>query len=137
MLTTAYPGIELIRILRREFPSVIPKPRSRGSTINLPHLPSSLVSTTEMLGRSISIIPIIPSCNHFDRVFTKFEKRVSFSNFHRGNIRTSPSVSETKRLECSKTKPKPNTGITWNKARRSSARLLRSRDLLLREVQQP
>ena len=52
---TAAPGSELRRILLMLFPSVIPYPLSRGSTTNLPYVPSSL-TVFDIVGFSISII---------------------------------------------------------------------------------
>src|SRR5699024_10936206 len=46
---------------RSEFPSVVPYPLSNGSATNLPNVASSLISTTSMLGFSISIIFVKPS----------------------------------------------------------------------------
>src|SRR5699024_3470878 len=45
---------------RKELPSVVPYPRSSGSTTNLPNVASSLISSVSMFGFSISIIPLSP-----------------------------------------------------------------------------
>src|SRR5699024_6128239 len=58
---TAAPGSEDKRMRRSEFPSVVPYPLSNGSATNLPNVASSLISTTSMLGFSISIIFVKPS----------------------------------------------------------------------------
>src|SRR5690554_294789 len=52
---TACPGRDESKTRRRELPRVMPKPLSSGSTRNLPKLSSSLISSTVILGFSISI----------------------------------------------------------------------------------
>src|SRR5690606_27982542 len=53
---TAAPGKDESKIRRKEFPKVVPYPRSRGSTTNLPNLASLLISTVSIFGFSISSI---------------------------------------------------------------------------------
>src|ERR1051326_3012054 len=56
----AAPGIDDSSTRRREFPSVTPYPRSRGSTTNLPYL--GPVSSVWMLGSVSSIVTHSPLC---------------------------------------------------------------------------
>src|SRR5579871_534446 len=56
----AAPGMDDSNTRRREFPSVTPYPRSRGSTTNLPYL--GPVSSVWMLGSVGSIVTHSPSC---------------------------------------------------------------------------
>ena len=58
MFVAATPGSEESRIRRRELPSVVPKPRSSGSTTNLPYVGSKI--TLSRFGFSISIIRVAP-----------------------------------------------------------------------------
>jgi hypothetical protein len=58
---TATPGKDDSKTRLSEFPSVIPYPRSSGSTTNLPKVKSEFESTHSILGFSISIKKNPPS----------------------------------------------------------------------------